>query len=324
VTIFILKQSKTEPGFQFVEITGTTMGTIPYHIKYQNNEQINYKSEIDSILILFNKSLSTYIPDSEISQFNKGVVLKYDLPFFYPVLKRSKEIHEITGGAFDPTIAPLVNAWGFGPDDRRSPGKSEVDSLLKLVNFDSIYFDSSSVCKMKEGMMVDMSAIAKGYAVDVVADFLRSKGIENLLVEIGGEAFCKGNNEKGDIWSIGIDDPTGTVQQRPQAIVKLNNRAIATSGNYRNFYEVDGQRYAHTISPFTGYPVPNSLLSASVFADDCMTADAFATGFMVLGVEESIKILDSNKTLDAFFIYTDQNGNLLTYTSEGIMDYFIR
>lgn len=327
VVVWMYRQANTESDeLQNIELTGTTMGTIPYHIKYRSKEGKNYQPQIDSILVAFNQSLSTYIPDSEISRFNKGSVLKFELPFFYPVLKSSKEVYEKTGGAFDPTIAPLVNAWGFGPDKSRSPEQAKIDSLLKLVNFDSIYFDSVSVCKLQPGLMLDLSAIAKGYAVDVVANFLKSKYIENLLVEIGGEAICYGTNERGEVWTIGIDDPTSTgiVQQRPKAIVKLDNRAIATSGNYRNFYEVNGQRFSHTLSPFTGYPVQHSLLSASVFAEDCMTADAFATGFMVLGIEESIKIIESDNSLDAFFIYSDPNGNLLTYTSEGIKESFLR
>ncbi|CAN5206748.1 FAD:protein FMN transferase [soil metagenome] len=327
VVVSIFRQNKAgSGGLDIIEITGTTMGSIPYHVKYRDEDGRNFKAEIDSILVAFNQSLSTYIPDSEISRFNKGSVVKFELPFFYPVLKRSKEVHEKTGGAFDPTIAPLVNAWGFGPDKSRSPDKAKIDSLIDLVNFDSIFFDSKSVCKLKPGLMLDMSAIAKGYAVDVVADFLKSKNIENFLVEIGGEAVCSGTNERSEIWAIGIDDPTGSGygQQKPRAIVKLNNRAIATSGNYRNFYEVNGQMFSHTISPFTGYPVQHSLLSASVFAEDCMTADAYATGFMVMGIEESIKIVESDNSLDAFFIYSDENGDLLTYTSKGIKDYFLR
>jgi thiamine biosynthesis lipoprotein len=327
VAVWVYRQANTESGeLQNIEISGTTMGSIPYHIKYRSEEGKNFKPQIDSLLEAFNQSLSTYITDSEISRFNKGSVLKFESPFFYPVLKASKEVYEKTGGAFDPTIAPLVNAWGFGPDKSRNPDKTKIDSLLNLVNIDSVYFDSVSICKLMPGLMLDLSAIAKGYAVDVIAEFLRSKDIHNLLVEIGGEAICYGTNERGEIWSIGIDDPkgSGSGQQRLRAIVKLKDRAIATSGNYRNFYEVNGQRFSHTLSPFTGYPVQHSLLSASVFAEDCMTADAFATGFMVLGVEESIKIIEEDNSLDAYFIYSDSTGNLLTYVSEGIKEYFVK
>lgn len=301
-----------------VQLTGQTMGSIAYNVKYLEKDGRNFKEEIDSLLILFNRSLSTYIPDSEISRFNKGTILKFESPFFFPVLMRSKEIHDQTGGAFDPTIAPLVNAWGFGPEGRQQPDSLKIDSLLRTVNFRNVYFDSLSICKLEPGVKLDLSAIAKGYAVDLVADLLVKNGVENLMVEIGGEAVCKGKNFYGDTWAIGIDDPL--LSGGSQAIVHIDNRAIATSGNYRNFYEKDGIKYSHTISPFTGYPVQHSLLSASVFASDCMTADAFATAFMVLGLEESIKILEHQGNLDAFLIYNDKEGNLQTHTTEGIKE----
>ncbi|MDQ3536070.1 MAG: FAD:protein FMN transferase [Bacteroidota bacterium] len=323
VVVWIFRNSKDQ-SFVAVEITGQTMGSINYLIKYQEKNGITYKKEIDSLLVAFNQSLSTYIPDSEISQFNKTTIHKFSSPYFYPVLNRSKEIYEHTKGAFDPTIAPLVNAWGFGPDKSREPDSSKLDSLLQLVNFGSIFFDSVAVCKMKAGMMLDLSAIAKGYAVDVIASFLKSKNIENLMVEIGGEVICYGKNERGETWAIGIDDPTGANGKQPKAILQLENRAIATSGNYRNFYEIDGIRYSHTISPFTGFPVQHNLLSASVFAEDCMTADAYATAFMVLGVEESLKILNNDEKLDAHLIYSVEKGDLQSYTTEGIKPYFIK
>lgn len=321
IVVWIIRNSNDEPK-NLVKISGQTMGTITYNIKYQEENGINYKKEIDSLLQDFNQSLSTYIPDSEISQFNKGNIHKFSSSYFYPVLYRSKQVFRRTHGAFDPTIAPLVNAWGFGPDKSKNPDSSKVDSLLNFVNFNNIFFDSVSVCKMKKGMMLDLSAIAKGYAVDVVADFLKSKGIEDLMVEIGGETICFGNNERGETWTIGIDDPTLSHQGKPIAIVQVENRALATSGNYRNYYEVDGKRFSHTISPYTGFPVQHSLLSASVFAEDCMTADAYATAFMVLGVEESIEILENEERLDAHLIYLNEKGALSSFTSEGIKPYF--
>ncbi|MDQ3392814.1 MAG: FAD:protein FMN transferase [Bacteroidota bacterium] len=322
VIVWFFRNNYNQPA-KSVVFTGYTMGKIAYQVKYLEENGENYKTEVDSVLKAFNQTFSTYIPDSEISQFNKGTIHKFSSPYFYPLLNRSKEIFQQTNGAFDPTIAPLVNAWGFGPDKAKSPSKEKVDSLMLLVNFDSIFFDSISVCKMQKGMMLDLSAIAKGYAVDIVADFLKSKGINNLLVEIGGEAICFGKNELGNTWAIGIDDPTGAYGEKLQAIVQLDDRAIATSGNYRNYYEIDGKRYSHTISPYTGLPVQHSLLSASVFSENCMTADAYATAFMVLGLEESIKILENDSQLDAHLVFSDENGGLKSYTTEGIKNYFV-
>ena len=304
-----------------IEFIGQTMGT-SYSVKYLDEEERNFQSEIDSLLEVFNMSLSTYIPESEISRFNREALLKYESPFFYPVLKRSKEIYEKTEGAFDPTVGPLVNAWGFGPESGRTPDKATVDSLRQLVHFDSIYFDEVAVCKMMKGMKLDFSAIAKGYGVDVVAQYLMDQGIENLFVEIGGEIYCHGVNANGDLWRVGVNYPSldPKKQEMAQAIVSVHNRAIATSGNYRNFYVEDGVKYSHTIDPVTGYPVQHTLLSASVFAPDCMTADAYATAFMVLGYKKAILIDDREQDIDVYLIYSDENGRLLTYASPGIAD----
>ncbi len=304
-----------------VEILGETMGTT-YNIKYLQEQNINYKQEIDSLLVSLNKSLSTYLPESEISRFNKGTILKFESGFFYPVLKRSFEIYQKTNGAFNPTLGPLIDAWGFGPDSTRMPSKTTVDSLLTLVNFDSIYFDTISVCKLKKGIELSFSAIAKGYGVDVVAAFLKDKGINNMMVEIGGEVYCHGRNENGKMWKIGIDNPNREVEgEALQAVVELDNRALATSGNHRNYYEIDGKKYSHTINPRTGYPVRHSLLSASIFAKDCMTADAYATACMVMGIDSAIAMLSEDKSMDGYFVYSDEDGNIKTYTTEGIKNF---
>lgn len=304
-----------------VELQGSTMGTT-YSVKYLDEEGRNFQPGIDSLLEVFNLSHSTYIPESEISRFNREALLKYESPFFYPVLERSKEIYEKTGGAFDPTIGPLVNAWGFGPEGVQTPDPARVDSLLHLVNFDSIFFDTVAVCKMMKGMKLDFSAIAKGYGVDVVAQFLKTRGIDNLFVEIGGEVYAEGVNERGKPWAVGVNYPTTNIeqQQAAMAIIPLENQAIATSGNYRNYYEKDGVKYSHTISPTTGYPVTHSLLSASVFAPDCMTADAYATAFMVLGVKEAIAIDEREDEIAIYLIYSDESGALQTFASPEVAD----
>lgn len=306
---------------QQIELQGRTMGTT-YSVKYIDPEGRNLQPQIDSLLVAFNMSLSTYIPESEISRFNREGRLRYETPFFYPVLARSKEIYENTGGAFDPTVGPLVNAWGFGPEGRQSPGKATIDSLRKLVSYDSIVFDTATVQKKKDGIKLDFSAIAKGYGVDVVAQYLLAENIEDLFVEIGGEIYAQGNSGRGTPWRVGVNYPSGDFedQQNAQAIVSLENQAIATSGNYRNFYEVDGVKYSHTISPVTGYPVNHSLLSVSVFAPDCMTADAYATAFMVLGWEKAVEIDEQRDDIEVYLIYNDENGAIKTYSSPGISD----
>jgi len=304
------------PAPEKVAIIGTTMGTT-YSIKYLNDQGLNLKNSIDSLLEVYNQSLSTYIPNSEISQFNNNTLIKFELPYFYPVLEASKEVFKKTGGAFDPTVMPLVNAWGFGPEDRAIPDSNWVDSLRALVSFDSLFYDSISICKLKEGVQLDFSAIAKGNAVDVVIDFLREKGLQDMFVEIGGEIAAYGNNETGSPWAVYIEKPKADTLQA-MITVRLDNKAIATSGNYRNFYISDGKKYAHTISPFTGYPVEHSLLSASVFADNCTTADAYATAFMVLGLEAAQKVLSENPEIDGYLIYSDKDGTLKSFVTEGI------
>lgn len=306
-----------------VEILGETMGTT-YNVKYLHENNINYKAGIDSLLVAFNQSLSTYIPDSEISRFNKGTILKYESGFFYPVLKRSHEIYKNTDGAFNPTVGPLIDAWGFGPDSTRMPAKATVDSLLKLVNFDSIFFDTISACKLKKGLEISFSAIAKGYGVDVVAAFLKDKGIQNMMVEIGGEVYCSGRNENGKMWRIGIDNPNKEAGgEALQAVIELDDMALATSGNYRNYYEIDGKKFSHTIDPKTGYPVQHNLLSASIFAKDCMTADGYATACMVLGLDRAVALLAKDKSLEGYFVYSDEDGSIKTYTTEGIKNYIL-
>ena len=313
-------RQKDNPPLQKVEITGTTMGTISYSIKYFSETGDNFEDEIDSLLKVWNMSLSTYIPESEISRFNSGDdCFEFESSFFLPVLQASKEVYNNSDGAFDPTVGPLVNAWGFGPDKSMTPDSATVDSLMGLVGFNKINFNENHICKDIPGIKLDFSAIAKGYAVDVVADYLETKGIHNLLVEIGGELICRGTKNDGKLWRTAIEDPTVDVYERKfLAVAELENRAVATSGNYRNYYVRDGKKYVHTINPSTGYPFTQTLLSASVFADDCMIADAYATAFMVLGVEKSKLVLNNNKSLDAYLIYSGDNGEIISYVTKGI------
>lgn len=301
-----------------VILNGNTMGTT-YAITYLDVEERDFQASIDSLLAVFNQSLSTYIPDSELSRFNQGDTLYFKLPYFLPVLQSSKAVFEITGGAFDPTVGPLVNLWGFGPTGPQLKDSVNIGELLELVGFNKISFDSASVRKSKQGMYLDFSAIAKGYGVDVVADFLLGKGIKNLLVEIGGELVARGVNEKGELWKVGINKPEELGRAGDlYSIVALDNKGMATSGNYRNYYEAGGVKISHTINPATGKPVNHSLLSATVLAADCMTADAYATAMMVIGTEKSIELQKSQNLFEIFLIYSDSTGQLKSYASEGI------
>ncbi len=305
---------ETPANASFLVIQGQTMGT-SYSVKYEDAQQRNMKPGVDSLLEQFNQSVNHYLPDSEISRFNRADSLQFSLPYFYPVLRRSEEVYQTTNGAFDPTVAPLVNAWGFGPEGGELPDSLGVDSLLRLVGFDKISFDRKHVVKNQPDVQLNFSAVAKGYGVDVVANYLRRRGITNMMVEIGGEVVARGVNPQGEAWRIGIDNPEQPGQMN--VAVALVNQAMATSGNYMNYYEQDGQKYAHTIDPRTGYPVQHAVLSASVIAADCMTADAYATAFMVLELKETQQILAQNPTLDAYLIYDDQ-GTLKTFVTPGI------
>lgn len=329
VWLFRQSDDSSEEASKQVSFSGQTMGTV-YNIKYLDEEERSFKTSVDSLLEVFNQSVNHYLPESEISRFNHldtlaestsqgdtpGVdTLYFELPYFYPVLQKSQEVVEVTNGAFDPTVAPLVNAWGFGPEGGELPDSLAVDSLLKLVGFEMIQFNEDFVTKTQPHVQLNFSAIAKGYGVDVIADFLSSKGIENMMVEIGGEVVCKGVNARGEVWRIGIDDPAQSGNM--SAAIAIHNRAIATSGDYRNFYERDGKRYSHTIDPKTGYPVKHSVLSVSVIADNCMTSDAYATAFMVMGLEATKKVLETHPSLDVLIIY-DEGGETKTFQTPGV------
>lgn len=321
VSIYYFRDaSKANPSMQMY-IEGETMGTT-YHIKYLDVKGRDFKKGVDSLLVVFNQSLSTYQPDSEISKFNQDSVFVFQLPFFYPVLKKSHEVYLLSKGAFDPTVAPLVNFWGFGFKKIKSlqPDSTAIDSLLAYVSFEKyIRFDEKSVRKLKKGVQLDFNAIAQGYGTDVVAQFIEKQGVTNYMVEVGGEVLCKGKNLENKIWSIGISNPKNDTELK--ATVELNNRALATSGNYRKFYVKGGRKYAHTLNPKTGFPVLHSLLSASVFAPDAMTADAIATTFMVVGVDKAKEMLKTMKDVDVYLVYADEKGELQTFISEGIRQY---
>lgn len=305
-----------------IYVRGEAQGTT-YNITYSAPEKTNYKNEIDSLFKAVDQSLSTYVPGSIISRINRndtGVVAD---KYFIDVFRKAQEISQQTNGAFDVTVAPIVNAWGFGFTKRARIDSATIDSLLRFVGYQKIKLEGGAIVKTNPGMMLDFNAIAQGYTVDLLSSFLESKGINNYLVELGGEVRTKGKKNNGEDWKIGIDQPYETYTEgRPlKAIVSLKNKALATSGNYRKFYVENGRKYAHIIDPHTGYPAKHNLLSATVIANDCMTADAFATAFMVMGLEKAKQFLSKDKQLglEVFFIY-DEQGTWKTYTSETLKE----
>ncbi|UZD21267.1 FAD:protein FMN transferase [Algoriphagus halophytocola] len=301
-----------------ISLSGPTMGTT-YHITYLDADSRDLQPSIDSLLVVFNQSLSTYIPDSELSKFNQGDTLDFNLPYLLPVLETSKTVYEKTDGAFDPTVGPLVNIWGFGPTGPELKDSVDIKLLLNTVGFDKVEFDQNQLRKKVPGIYLDFSAIAKGYGSDVVAEFLKSKGISNYLVEIGGELVAHGVNEKGELWKVGVNRPEESANAADLiSIIALQDRGMATSGNYRNFYVRDSVKISHTINPATGYPVNHTLLSATVLAENCMTADAYATAMMVMGKEKALALDSAVSEIDVFLIFDDGNGGFKTFASEGL------
>ena len=284
--------------------SGLVFGT-----SYQSNE--NLKPEIEKALAEVDASLSPFNEKSVITHVNKNEAVTLD-DHFITVFRLSSEIYKDTEGAFDITVAPLVNAWGFGFKNGITPDCHAIDSLMQFVGFDKVKLQDGKIIKTDDRLMLDCSAIAKGYGVDAVARLLKSKGIDNYMVEIGGEIVASGENPKGAPWRIGVskpDDDSVSISNEIQGIINISNRAMATSGNYRNFYYKGGKKYAHTIDPKTGCPVQHSILSATVVSDECAKADAYATAFMVMGLDKAKAVLARHKDMMAYFIYSDDKGN---------------
>jgi thiamine biosynthesis lipoprotein len=237
------------------------------------------------------------------------------------IFNKSYEVFKNTNGAFDITVGPVVNALGFGNTDTLQVDSTMIDSLLQYVGMEKVTLKDGVLTKQNNNILLDVNAIAQGYSVDLVAKFLEQRNIRNYMVEIGGEVRARGKNERNQVWRIGIDKPLeGNMIPGAdlQAILSLNNRSLATSGNYRKYYEKNGIKFVHTIDPKTGYPVASNLLSATVVASDCTTADAYATALMVFGVERSISFLEENKFLEAYLIYSDQEGRFRVYSTKGL------
>ena len=315
-TIYILRNK--EP---YNNNRGEVFGTY-YNITYQSDKELH--QEIKEVLAKVNTSLSPFNKNSIITAVNNNREVILD-SMFIKVFSLAQEISEKTAGAFDITVAPLVNAWGFGFKKGLPIDSTSIDSLRNLVGYNKVSLVDGEIKKQNPNIMLDCSAIAKGYGCDVVATMFEKHGIENYMIEIGGEVVAKGNNAGGKRWSIGInkpiDDPSASNNEL-FGIVKLDRKGMATSGNYRNFRYENGKKVAHTIDPRTGYPVAHTLLSATVIADNCATADAYATSFMVMGLDKAMEICSRENDIEAYFIYADENGSLKTAESKGMRRYF--
>ena len=316
-TIYILGKQKP-----YVTNSGKIFGTF-YNITYSSDTDLH--TEIKKTLLQVDNSLSPFNKQSIITAINNNADTLPDEKFTQ-VFMLAQEVSAKTDGAFDITVAPLVNAWGFGFKKGITPDSLTIDSLRQFVGYSTVAMIDGKVVKQHPQTMLDCSAIAKGYGCDAVAATLEANGVKDYMVEIGGEVVTKGKNSKGGVWTIGISKPTEnptTSNNELHEIIAITGKSMATSGNYRNFREENGRKIAHTIDPRTGYPVQHSLLSATVIADDCATADAYATSFMVMGVEKAIEHCSANN-IEGYFIYSDENGMLKTTMTEGFKKYLKR
>ena len=324
------------------EFYGNTQGTT-YAVLCSDPIEITHQ-DIDETLHQFDLALSSYIPNSILSHLNScpAGIFRYkdSLRFFNRCLSQSREVFKLTNGAFDPTVYPLVDGWGFMNDIENVPDSTTIDSLKFLIGFQNGYhfnfspsksdstIEVSQIIKNTPQAKLDFNAIAQGLSVDVICELLELRGAKNYFVEIGGEIRVKGNNSEGKLWTIGIDKPVekSTANNRElQEIIQLNDRSVATSGSYRKFYEKDGIKYSHTLDPKTGYPVTHSLLSATVVAPNCALADGLATAFMVMGTKKSVRFIKSNKieNVEIYLIFHNTKGRIETYYTKGFKELIV-
>lgn len=308
---------------KYYEESGTVFHTL-YQIKYQAKKPLS--KEIDKEFAAFNLSLNPFNSNSIIAKINRNESVEVDA-WFTEVFNKATEIAENTNGVFDITAGPLINLWGFGFSKMDSITPNMIDSLKQFVGYQQVKLKDNKIIKADERILLNTSAIAKGYASDIIARLLEKEGVTNYMVEIGGEVAMQGVNQHGDCWRIGInkpeDDSTGMTNEIEEIIMLCKKGGVATSGNYRNFYIKNGKKYAHTIDPRTGYPSEQNILSATVVAEDCMTADAYATAFMALGIENAEKVALNVPNIAYYFIYTDSIGGYKTIYSKEMSNFLI-
>ncbi len=320
----------------YYKIQGPTMGTT-YHITIQCEDPAVLQNSIDSILADFNFSMSAYIDSSTLTFVNQAdsayCFTTTDDPYFLPIFNKAREVWQRSEGYFNPAIAPLVNYYGFGYKEKKklqAVDSVKVKELLSLTHFDSIIMQSDSagkICvqKLKKGMMLDFNSLSPGYAVDVLAAFFESRGMRNFMIELGGEIRALGVNTESKEWVIGINTPSPNAKETDIELpLQISNKSLATSGNYRNSYESKGQRFAHIINPVNGMSEPSDILSATVIADDCMSADAWATAFMVMGMQKSLELAKQLKGVHACFIYDAEGDGVFEFKmTEGFSAFYL-
>ena len=309
----------------YFRISGFAQGT-SYHMTYAVDDSIDLQEKVDSILDDFDLSMSTYLEKSLISRLNRNETDSVDEKF-KKVFEVANEVYSNSNGAFDLTVMPLVNAWGFGPGKKTHIELPMLDSILQLVGMRKIKLKGDRLIKENPGITIDVNAIAQGYSVDIIAEYFESLGITDYMVEIGGEIKTLGKNPKGEKWKIGVDRPeygNFIPGSDMQVILEMSGKSLATSGNYRKFYEEDGIKYSHSINPETGMPVRHEVLSTTIVMDNCIDADAYATACMVLGLEKSKKMIESVKGLEAYIIYADESGLYQVYFTKGFKPYIYK
>ena len=315
-TILIIRQQQNMPYQKYSDFVFGTTFTVTYQCDSDMNKGI--KAELMKV----DYSLSPFNEQSIITAINNNQDVKPD-QMFMDVFQLAMDVSRDTNGAFDITVAPLVNAWGFGFKSGVKPSPQQVDSLRQIIGYQKVSVENGKIRKQDPRMMLDCSAIAKGYGTDVVARFLRSRGVKNYMVEVGGEIVTSGVNPERLPWRVGVikpNDDSLNVSHEVQTVLNVTDIAMATSGNYRRFYYKDGKKFAHTIDPKTGYPVQHNILSATVLAKTCAQADAYATSFMVMGLDEAKKVLERHPDLMAYFIYDDGQGKNAVWFSPSLKD----
>ena len=323
VTLFISCNSSNKKEDTIYQQESGEIFYTYFHIKYEYDTSL--KEEIMESLQKFDQSLNPFKESSIIAKVNNNIPVELD-SLFIEVFSKSMDVSRKTNGKFDITASPFINAWGFGFKDMDNVTPEKIDSMKPFVGYNKIRIEDGKVVKDDPRVQINTSAIAKGYSCDIVAHLLESYGIENYMVEIGGEITMKGTNEKGDCWRIGIDKPTDdslAMQRELQLILSICDKAVATSGNYRNYYIKDGVKYSHTIDPQTGYPSEQDILGATVIADDCMTADAYATAFMAMGVEKSVEVAQTIPGLHYYFIYVKDDGEVTNMFSDEFQQFVV-
>lgn len=321
ITMVLLAGCKTESAPTPISFVGEAQGTY-YLVTYFDAKSRNFQPQVDSLLKAFDQSVSLWEPESILSRVNRGdSLVDLDLIFLYN-FKLSYQVAEATAGAFDFTVAPLVRAYGFGPKGRSEITPQLIDSLKTIVDYRKVRLENGRVVKDDPRISFDFNAVAQGYSVDLVAQMLLVHGISSFIVDVGGEIYANSKKPDGSNWLVGIETPaeTKTDERHVGTVVRVENKAIATSGNYRKYYEKDGIRYSHTIDPKTGYPVEHSLLSVTVMAKNAALADAYATAFMVMGQEQAILFVDQYPGMEAHFIWSGSQGSIETYTTKGLLE----